>query len=919
MNERVDTVEPETPLDGIAIVGMAGRFPGAPNIAEFWRNLCRGVDGITHFADSELEDSFGREIRGAPNFVKARPILDGVELFDAGFFSMYAREADLTDPQQRVFLEICWEALEDAGYDPAQFAGAIGVFAGASPNTYFLHNICADRRAIDEFTNNYPASNMQVVVGSGQDFVATRVSYKLDLRGPSLTIQTACSTSLLAVAKACQSLLLFEADMALAGGVSIVLPQKRGYQYLDGGMVSADGVCRPFAEDADGTVFGNGAGVVLLKRLEDAIKDGDQIYAVIRGSGVNNDGAGKVGFTAPSVNGQAAVIEMALAASGVEARSVSYVECHGTATPLGDPIEVAGLTQAFAATTADLQFCALGSVKSNVGHLDAAAGVTGLIKTALALKHGVLPASLHYRRPNKQIDFTKTPFFVNDRLTEWPQTTTPRRAGVSAFGVGGTNVHVVLEEPPATRERGPANGSELLVLSARSAAALDKMRTNLAARIEVDPAISLADVAYTLQVGRRAFDHRLAFVAQDARYAVTKLTGDLAGLARGSPNKSLPKVVFMFPGQGAQYPDMGRGLYESEPEFRRHIDQCAQILESSTGHRLQEILYPATNSAEARQRLMATVAAQPAIFSVEFALAKLWMSWGIRPDAMIGHSIGEFVAAVLAGVFSLEDALGVVAERGRLMQQLPGGAMLSVRLSEAEVRPLLDARLSLAAVNGPLLCVVSGPHDAVEGLEKVLSARGAVSRRLHTSHAFHSTMVDPVVEPLRRKLLTMRLSAPSIPYVSCVTGNWILDEESVSPSYWANHAREPVRFADGIATLCAAESVVLIEVGPGNALSTLALQNTRGRNVPVISSMQDVERGRSDRDVLLEAAGRAWICGIVPEWAALHRNPEEPAVGRPQRLSLPTYPFERSRHWIDAPNSAAPCSPHLSCPRTLAR
>ena len=888
-------------LNSIAIVGMAGRFPGARNIAEFWRNLCAGVDSITHFEESELEDSFGDEIRRAANFVKARPILEGVELFDAPFFAMYAREAELTDPQHRLFLEISWEALEDAGYDPATYQGAIGVFAGSSPNTYFLNNVCADRRTIEEFTSNYQVGCYPMLLGAGADFLATRVSYKLDLKGPGLTLQTACSTSLLAIAKACQSLLLYETDMALAGGVSITFPQKRGYQHLEGGMVSADGTCRPFDADASGTIFGSGAGAVLLKRLEDAQRDGDQIYAVIRGSGVNNDGASKVGFTAPSVQGQAAVIEMALAASGVDARSISYVECHGTATPMGDPIEVAGLTKAFAATTPDLQFCALGSVKSNVGHLDAAAGVAGVIKTALALKYQTLPPSLHYRRPNKQIDFAKTPFFVNDKLTAWPESANPRRAGVSAFGVGGTNVHVVLEQPPAApvRKSGASAASQLLVLSARSAAALDAARHNLATHLRGQTAVDMADVAFSLQVGRRRFDHRLSLVARDLAEAVTKLDGDEASNVQvGIGMKNTPRVVFMFPGQGAQYPDMGRDLYEREPVFRRHIERCADILRPLMAQDMREILYPAVNSPDAKRRLMATIAAQPAIFSVEYALAQLWMSWGIQPDAMIGHSIGEFVAAVLAGVFTLEDALMLVAERGRLMQELPGGAMLAVRLPEAEVRPLLTPVLAIAAINGPALCVVSGPYEAVDDLEKALAARSVVSRRLHTSHAFHSPMIEPIVEPLRLKLETVSLSAPTIPYVSCVSGDWIHPEQATSARYWATHAREAVRFADGIATVCASDSVVLVEVGPGNALSTLALQSTRGRGIPVISSMQDAERTRNDRDCLLEAAGRAWILGIVPDWVAMHGE-------RPARVSLPTYPFERSRHWIDAPKSVA--------------
>jgi amino acid adenylation domain-containing protein len=898
-----DTGDHDAPLGAIAIVGMSGRLPGAANLAKFWRNLCKGVDAVTHFSDAELEDSFPPDIRNADNFVKARPILSDVELFDAPFFAMYAREAELTDPQHRLFLEICWEALEDAGYDPAAYKGPIGVFAGSSPNTYFLNNVLTERRITEDFTSNYQVGMYPMLLGAGADFLSTRVSYKFDLKGPSLTMQSACSTSLLAIAKACQSLLLYESDMALAGGVSITLPQRRGYQHLDGGMVSADGTCRPFDANASGTIFGSGAGVVLLKRLEDAIADRDHVYAVIRGSGVNNDGAGKVGFTAPSVAGQAAVIEMALASSGVEARSISYVECHGTATPMGDPIEIAGLTKAFAASTPDLQFCAIGSVKSNVGHLDAAAGVTGLIKTALSLKYRQLPPSLHYRNSNPQIDFANTPFFVNDTLRAWPQGSGPRRAGVSAFGVGGTNVHIVVEEALGAAAAASAETSapttELLVLSARSAAALQVARRNLAAHLRDSSDSALADVAFTLQIGRRGFDHRATMVVRDAADAIAKLEApEASGTYTGVRLKTQGEVIFMFPGQGAQYPDMGRDLYEREPEFRRQIDRCSKILRPLMTDDLLSLLYPAVNSDEAKQRLMSTVAAQPAIFCVEFALAKLWMSWGIKPRAMIGHSIGEFVAAVIAEVLTLEDALQLVALRGRLMQALPGGAMLAVRILESEVLPLLPATLSIAAVNGPSLCVVAGPFEAIDAFEKLLTSRSAVSRRLHTSHAFHSAMVDPVIAPLREHLRGVKLSAPTVPYVSCVTGDWIQAAEATSPDYWARHARAAVRFADGITKVSQLPAAVFLEVGPGVTLSTLAAQATKGRSIPAFPSMQDAARERGDRDCLLETVGRLWIQGIVPDWRAIHGTPRV-------RVSLPTYPFERSRHWLDAPAPGA--------------
>jgi amino acid adenylation domain-containing protein len=902
MSDTKNHVEPGL----IAIVGMAGRFPGADNIEQFWRNLCAGVESITRFADSELEDSFSAEIRGAPNFVKARPILEGVEQFEPEFFGMYAREAELTDPQHRIFLECSWEALESAGYDPARYPGAIGVFAGSSINTYFLNNVCGERRTIEEFTSSYQVGCYPMLLGAGPDFLATRVSYKLDLKGPSVSLQTACSTSLLAVAQACQSLLLYQSDMALAGGVSISFPQKRGYQHLEGGMVSADGHCRPFDADASGTVFGSGAGVVLLKRWEDALADGDHVYALIRGCGINNDGASKVGFTAPSVDGQAAVIEMALGAAGVDARSIGYVECHGTATPLGDPIEIAGLSKAFAASTDERQFCALGSVKGNVGHLDAAAGVTGLIKTALSLQHGRLPPSLHYRRANPQIDFAATPFYVNAALTPWPAGPVARRAGVSAFGVGGTNVHVVLEEAPTQRAVDASSAAiaaepprhaapQLLVLSARTETALAQIAKNLSGYLASHPELALADVAYTLQMGRRVFAHRSVVVARSATEAAGKLSGgEPSALATGVHTGPDASVLFLFPGQGSQYPNMGRDLYESQTEFRIWIDRCAEILAPLLQVDLRNLLYPSENAVDTDARLMATSAAQPAIFAVEYALAKLWLSWGIQPQAMLGHSVGEFVAATLAGVFSLEDALAVIAARGRLMQALPTGTMLAVRLPEADVQALLPPAISIAAVNSAALCVVSGPTEAIAALEQTLDARGTTHRRLHTSHAFHSAMVDPVIAPLRELLQGIRLSPPQIPCISCVTGRELDAATAVAPDYWARHAREPVRFADGLASACAGATPLFIEIGAGNALSTLALQATRGRGVAVITTMQGAARERNDADVVVEALGRAWIHGAKPDWNAVHGASRA-------RVPLPTYPFERSKHWIDPP------------------
>ncbi len=884
------------PAPGVAIIGMAGRFPGAADVAAFWRNLRDGVESISHFADAELEDAFDPSVRADPNFVRARAVLEGVEEFDAGFFAMHAREAELTDPQHRVFLECAWQALEDAGYDPAEYKGAIGVFAGCSMNTYLLRNVFQDRAAVEHFTSDYQVGSYSELIGGLQDFLATRVSYKLGLRGPAMTMQTACSTSLVAVAQACQSLLLFESDMVLAGGASITLPQRRGYLALDGAMVSPTGHVRTFDARADGTVFGSGAGVVLLKRVEDAIADGDHIYAIIRGCALNNDGAARAGFTAPSVNGQWEVIAAALANAEVAARSIGYVECHGTATPLGDPIEVAGLTRAFRATTDDVGFCALGSVKPNVGHLDAAAGVTGLIKTALALENRQLPATLFFETPNPHIAFEGGPFYVNREWREWRRGEEPRRAGVSAFGVGGTNAHVVLEEAPFALAEPSIRPAQVICVSARSQTALAAARRNLAAHLRSHPELPLADVAFTTAVGRRAFGHRAAVACRDLDSAAAALeTGQ--GLASGAP-RAARTLAFMFPGQGAQYPAMGMGLFQTEAVFAESMRRSAEILRPALGADLCALLYGDESERLPADALQATEIAQPALFAVGYALAALWRSFGVAPEMMIGHSIGEFVAACIAGVFSHEDALGLIAARGRLMQEMPRGSMMAVRLPEAELAPFLSGDLALAAINGPKLCVAAGPDDAVDELDAALSARGVMTRRLHTSHAFHSPMMDPAAEALRGKFAGVRLAPPEMRLISSMTGDWLTAAEATSPDYWAAHCRAPVRFAAGLATLLrdAGPEPILLEAGPGVTLSTLARQGGAGA-LPdaVLASLPDAARETDDENVIARSAAQLWCAGVRIDWRGVHSDAKR------RRAPLPTYPFERARHWIEAP------------------
>jgi amino acid adenylation domain-containing protein len=893
--------ENQDSLGGIAIIGMAGRFPGARDVDEFWKNLANGVESITRLKDEEFEAG-DPALWSQPNYVKARAILDDVDMFDASFWGMYPKEAETTDPQQRVFLECAWQALEDAGYDSQTYPGAIGVFAGCSMNTYFLRNLCSDREFVEEFTRTYQVGSYPALVGNHIDFLSTKIAYRLNLRGPAFTMQCGCSTSLVAVCQAAQSLLTYQSDMALAGGVSISFPQKRGYLYQPDGMASPDGHCRTFDANAQGTVFGSGAAAVLLKRLDDAVADGDHIYAVIKGFALNNDGAAKVGFAAPSVEGQAAVIAMAQAAAGVAPETISYIECHGTGTPLGDPVEIAAATKAFRASTQAKKFCAIGTAKTNVGHLDIAAGVTGLIKTVLSLKKGLIPAILHFEQPNAKLDLENSPFYVNAKLTEWKRNGTPRRAGVSAFGVGGTNAHVVVEEAPLTSAGKAARGLELLVLSAKTPTARDMAAANLAQHIKNHSEINLSDVAYTLQVGRRPFEHRRFVVARNATDAIQAFEAKDSKQV-GAVRPGRPSAVFMFPGQGAQYCGMGAELYDSEPEYRKWVDECASILKPQLSKDLREVMYSRDfNTEQAQALLTSTGFAQPALFTTEFALAKLWMSWGVQPDAMIGHSIGEFVAACLGGVFSLNDALRLVATRGRMMQDLPGGSMLAIRLPEPEVRSLLTADLSIAAVNSPALCVVSGPTNEIDGLEKVLSQRSVMARRLHTSHAFHSRMMDPVLDPFTEVVKGVSLRATAIPYVSCVSGNWVTAEQATSPRYWATHLREAVRFADGVSCLASLQNAVMLEVGPGNTLTTLTLQHPAKKpDQVVVNSLSDAATKANSTETVLNALGRLWLTGIEPNWNKFQANGE-----RPHRVPLPTYPFERKRYWIAPKQSLQP-------------
>ncbi len=884
--------KPQTEVEGIAIVGMSCRLPGAKNFEEFWEYLRNGVELVSFFTEQELlklgVDPAAVKSR---NYVKAKAVLEDVEWFDASFFGFNPREAEMMDPQHRLFLECASEALESAGYDPDTYQGLIGVYAGASISTYLL-NLYANRHLYQTLVSH---DFFQTLISNDKDFLPTRVSYKLNLKGPSVTVQTACSTSLVAVHLACQSLLNYECDLALAGGVSIGVPHKAGHFYQEGGIFSPDGHCRSFDAKSQGFVVGNGVGIVSLKRLADALTDGDCIYAVIKGSAINNDGSVKVGYTAPSVDGQAQVIAMAQAVAGVEPETISYIEAHGTGTPVGDPIEIAALNQVFSLQTEKKGFCAIGSVKTNLGHLDHAAGITALIKTVLALKHKLLPPSLHFEQPNPRIDFANSPFYVNTTLSNWPVGSTARRAGVSAFGMGGTNAHAILEEAPILEASGPSRPWHLLVLSAKTSSALEIATANLAVHLKQHPELNLADVAYTYQVGRRAFSHRRILVCHDLDDAVSSLemfAPKHLFTAIAEPRER--SVVFMFSGQGEQYVDMARELYQVEATFRSSVDICAELLRPHLGLDLRHVLYPSPQEAEsAIEQLQQTAIIQPALFVIEYALAKLWMQWGVRPQAMIGHSIGEYVAACLAGVFSLAEALALVAVRGRLMQLLPRGVMLAVPLPENEVQPFLGEQLSLAEINGPSLCVVSGPEDAQAQLESQLAQTGVECRRLHTNHAFHSVMMEPIVAQFAIEVKRVNLKPPSIPYVSNVTGTWITVKEATDPNYWATHLHQTVRFSEGMHSLQQPQ-LLLLEVGPGRTLSTLAkLHLDQSTEHIVLSSVRQPQDHSSDVAFLLTTLGQLWLAGIQVDWSAFY------AQQRRHRLPLPTYPFERQRYWIE--------------------
>ncbi|MEO0835391.1 MAG: type I polyketide synthase, partial [Cyanobacteria bacterium J06642_3] len=922
--EKLTAIEQQKE-EAIAIVGMAGRFPGAKNIDEYWQNLQQGVNSIQFLSDRELaEAGVSQDLIKNPNYVRAYSSFADIDSFAADFFGYSPLEAEVIDPQQRIFLESAYEALENAGYDSDRYEGKIGVFAGSALNSYLI-NLHSSPEITDKL------NQVQIVISNVMGLMPTRVSYKLNLKGASCGVQTGCSTSLVAVHLACQSLLNNESDLALAGGVTINAEGKQGYLYQEGSIASPDGYCRAFDAEGKGTVFGNGVGIVVLKKLSAAIKDHDHIWAVIKGSAINNDGSDKVGLTAPSVSGQAEAIAQAWQQGKIEPETISYIEAHGTGTSLGDPIELAALNKVFRQQNSKSQDsnsgklkhhkCAIGSVKTNIGHLDAAAGISGLIKTVLALHHQQIPPSLNFEAPNPDFDFANSPFYVNTELTPWQTNGTPRRAGVSSFGMGGTNSHVVLEEAPRLgvgEIKEKDSSPSLLVISAKTATELDAATLNLASHLEKNPDLDLKNVAYTLQAGRRAYNYRRLVVCQNSQEAVTQLRDSLSNNFASNQQQALdnPAITFMFSGQGSQYSGMATDLYEHEPVFKEVCDRCFQILQPYLDNDLKEIIFPpAPQLPSSSAQINQTQYAQPAIFVIEYALAQLWISWGVQPENLIGHSIGEYVAATIAGVFSLEDALKIVAKRGALMQHCPSGAMLSVAMAVDKAREIIAdlPQLSIAVINAPELCVISGTEEAIAKLESTLPERGIACRRLHTSHAFHSEMMAGVLAEFTAELSGVTLNPPQLPFISNVSGTWITLEEATSLEYWSKHLRQTVRFSEGIQTILQSPAQILLEVGAGKTLCTLAKQhqNLTQSEYICLNSLPNPKQKASlpenqhqDQAFILNNLGQLWLSGVSINWKNLYQTP------LPGRVPLPTYPFTRQRYWVERNGSSHTASNH---------
>ncbi|MBA6151371.1 polyketide synthase [Gelidibacter maritimus] len=888
----------------VAVIGMAGRFPGANSIQELWEVLKNGKETISFFSPEELDRAIPEDLRNDPLYVRARGIIPSAPEFDPAFFGLNPKVASVMDPQQRLFLEVAWEVLEQSGHLPKHYDGSVGVYAGTGMNTYYKNNILPNPELLNQ-VGDFQASTL-----NEKDYIATRTAYHLNLKGPAVSVHSACSTSLLAISQATEAIRNGQCDVAIAGGSSVTVPIRSGHLYQEGSMLSPDGHCRSFDKDGKGTVFSDGCGVVLLKSLEAAKADGDHIYGIIKGVGISNDGGGKGSFTAPSVEGQSEAIYRALQDANLAPSNISYIETHGTATPIGDPIEMEGLHDAFGEQP-NKNYCAIGSIKSNMGHLTAAAGAAGFIKTILAMNHQQIPPSLGFTSPNPAIDFANSPFYVNNVLSDWDSEGI-RRAGISSFGVGGTNVHVVVEE--FVNKQTPSGESkplQILTWSAKSKNSLDGYQEALGNFINASNDIKLADVAYSLSATRDSFNKRRFILATDSEDAVKQLISENGSTVKTSELKSIPQnLAFLFPGQGAQYLQMGKALYEQESVFRDAVDACAKILQEAFKYDIRNIIYPEKDSVEAEDQLKDTQYTQPALFVIEYALSQLWMNWGIKPTLLCGHSIGEFVAAHLAGIFSLKDALLLVAVRGRLVSSLPGGSMLSVRTPYESLAPMVPKTLSVAAVNSDLLCVISGEDAPIAEFAKILEAKEIPNRLLLTSHAFHSNMMDPVLEAFEAEVRKVALNIPRLPLISTVTGTWLSDSEATDPKYWTDHLRATVRFSDAMDTALDLDDLLLLEVGPGRALATLSQQKKKAKSATSIASLVAPNADQNSYHTLLSALGQLWLKGIEPDWQAFYKGQSR------QRIALPAYVFDRKLCWVDPP--MVPHNANMKAPTTEA-
>ncbi len=896
--QRIGRFTNDPMTDGVAIVGMAGKFPGADNLDQLWENLCEGKESITRFSKAELGPGIDEELLNDPDYIPARGILNDADKFDAAFFGISPAEAKVMDPQHRVFLELSYQALENAGYDPDTFAGLIGMYAGAGDNYYHLNNVIHAK----SLTNMVG----RTVVGYGnfKDYIATRASYHLNLTGPGISMNTGCSTTLLTVDAAFQGLINYDCDMALAGGIDIYVPQKSGFLYQLNGTFSKDGHCRPFDADASGTMFCDGAGIVVLKRLKDAVRDRDKIYSVIRGSAKNNDGGNKASFLSPSSEGQSRVIAMAQAMANVSPDDIGYIEAHGTGTPIGDPIEFEGLMKAFNLFTSRKQFCYLGSVKGNIGHPTNAAGVAGIIKASLSLHNEQIPGTMHFRNINPKIDIDNSPFIVTSELTDWERGEKPRLAGVSSFGFGGTNVHVVLEEAPQIEQSlDSPRPYQLMLLSGKSKSSLDQLTSDFSTFMQSSRPVP-ADAAYTLMTGRKNHGHRRFVLGKSPDHisenSVTLYPNFSGYIYCDVKNR---EVCFMFPGQGSQYVGMGRNLYETEPVFRQTVNECAAVINQWLKRDILDILRIKADTENGTydeddefDSLQNTYYTQPAIFIIEYSLAKLLMSWGVVPSVMVGHSIGEFVCATLSGIFKLEDALRLIALRGKLISDLPHGSMLSVRKNLDEVRPLLPDTIQPAADNSPNLCVVAGPDEEILAFQKTLEAAGIASKKLHTSHAFHSAMMDPAVDALINEVKEFELGTPSIPFLSTLNNQWVTVDSPTEPEYWGRHMRQAVLFSGSIQKLLDEKKYLFLELGPRATLATLTRQHSGAAESPAVSVLSDTWEDSEEHRALHYALGYLWMNGVEVDWKAYFAHEVR------YKTPLPLYPFERTRYWIDPPS-----------------